>query len=79
MRIKTPKGNAKGIECVADFTSIVICDDDWTPNHVEHVSRRKKITNIVYIADDPNIVGYLRIKTASEETLLVVAGDWGQI
>ena len=68
----------KGLECVADFTSVVVCDDDFTPNHVEHVSRNYKIRNIIHIEDDPNIVGYLRIRTAQEETLLVVAGDWGQ-
>lgn len=68
----------KALECVSDFTSIVVCDDDWTPNHVMHVYRKRKIQNIVFIEDDPNIVGYLRIRTAQEETLLVVAGDWGQ-
>jgi len=67
-----------GLECVADFTSVVRCDDDWTPNHVNHVSRNYKITNIIDVEDAPNIVGYLRIRTNLEEFLLVVAGDWGQ-
>ena len=69
--------NPKGLECVTDFTSVIVCDDDWTPNHVEHVGRHYKIVNIINITDDPNIVGYLRIRTAQEETLIIVAGDWG--
>lgn len=68
----------KGLECVTDFTSVVVCDDDWTPNHVEHVTRHARISNIIHVEDDPKIVGYLRIRTAQEEALLVVAGDWGQ-
>lgn len=67
----------KGLECVTDYTSVVVCDDDWTPNHVEHVMRKKKIKNVLRVTDDPNIVGYLRIETADEEKFLVVAGDWG--
>tara|TARA_Y100000004_G_C8741771_1_gene338675 strand:+ start:328 stop:540 length:213 start_codon:yes stop_codon:yes gene_type:complete len=67
----------KGLECVTDFTSVVVCDDDWTPNHVNHVSRNHKITNIIGVEDAPNIVGYLRIRTKLGH-YLVVAGDWGQ-
>ena len=62
--------------CVADFSSIVFCDDDWTPNHVEHVQRRKWIREIKSVEDDPKIKGYLRIKT-DRDFMLIVAGDWG--
>lgn len=66
------------LECVADFTSIVMCDDDWSPNYVEHVKRAHRIKDIVSVNDAPNIHGYLRIENKKNK-MLIVAGDWGEL
>ena len=70
---------SKELECVSDFTSIVMCQHDWKPISVDHVGRGLKIGGIINIQDDPNIKGYLRLWTANEDYLLVVAGDWGVV
>lgn len=68
---------SKGLVCVVDFTSIVYCDDDWSPNHIEHVGINTVISKIKTISDDPKAWGYLRVETFDNMHLMVNGGDWG--
>lgn len=66
----------KDYRCTADMTSIVVCDDDWEPNHVNH-----HITGDVgtweYTGEEVGR-GYMRAKTAAGDFIIVYVADWGE-
>ena len=61
--------------CIADFTGIVHCDSDWTPNHVEHVQRGKTVKGVT-VETPSELSGYVRIETDKGDYLLVNTDDW---
>ena len=63
------------VVCIVDFTSIVYCDEDWTPNHVEHVLINKTITGMK-VQTPSELSGYVRIETDDGHYLLVADEDW---
>jgi len=63
------------VVCIVDFTSIVYCDADWTPNHVEHVVMDRVITGLK-VQTPSELSGYMRIETDDGHYLLVAEEDW---
>jgi hypothetical protein len=60
--------------CMADMTSIVWCDDDWEPNHVNHYTRGEE-GRWEYTGEEVG-KGYMRAKTDRGDFIIVYADDW---
>lgn len=60
--------------CTADMTSVVFCDDDWEPNHVNHHTHGDA-GSWDYTGEEVG-KGYMRAMTPNGDYIIVYAADW---